>query len=125
MEFYEHDGEFVPVPKPLPLRRAIRGLLLNAMAWADGHQAKAAAVLEVSARKLSYDLMVYDIPSATAGQPSRPKAPKGQAQPRLSRAHGARPRPVGPVLTGAERHVRLLAYTHARHARYARTRQES
>ena len=65
---YERDGEWLPVPRPIPLRRVVRGALLNALAYTDGHQGEAAALLELSPRAMSYALRVYAIPGARTRQ---------------------------------------------------------
>ena len=76
MERYQRDylsqtGEWVtdwiPVPKPIPLRTVIRSALLNALAYTDGNQAQAAKWLEISPRVLCYQLVTYDVPGSTAG----------------------------------------------------------
>jgi DNA-binding NtrC family response regulator len=63
---YEHHGEWLPVPKPVPLERVVRGALLNALAYTDGHQGQAAALLGLSPRVMSYQLRQYRIPTEGA-----------------------------------------------------------
>lgn len=48
---------------PEPLFDGIRGILLNALAFTGGDQARAAALLGISARSMSYSMARYDIPS--------------------------------------------------------------
>lgn len=64
---YERDGGWHPVPAPVPLRVVIRNALLNALAFTDGDQARAARLLDVSPRVLNYHLVTYGIPTAKNG----------------------------------------------------------
>ncbi len=73
MEFYQRpsDGEWAPVPCPVPLRRVIRAALLNALAYTGGDQDRAARCLEMHPRTFGSQLRTYDIPSARTGRPTR------------------------------------------------------
>jgi hypothetical protein len=64
LEMHRLGHLWIPVPTPLPLRRAIRGLLLEALAFTGGDQAAAAQCLAVSPRVLNYQLQTFDIPTA-------------------------------------------------------------
>jgi len=63
---YERDGVWHAVPKPTPLRLVVRGALLNALAYTNGHQGEAAAWLGLSERAMNYALKTYAIPGARA-----------------------------------------------------------
>ena len=63
---YERDGEWWAVPRPVPLARVVRGALLNALAYTDGHQGHAAALLEITPRQLGYQLRGHGIPTDAA-----------------------------------------------------------
>jgi len=69
---YERDGSWLPVPKPIPLRLAIRGALLNALAYYDGRQTEAAAALALTPRQMCYQLKIHGIPGQTTGTGKRP-----------------------------------------------------
>ena len=69
---YERDGSWLPLPKPIPLRLAIRGALLNALAYTDGRQTEAAAALALTPRQFCYQLKIHGIPGGTAGTGTRP-----------------------------------------------------
>lgn len=64
MTFYERDGVWQRVPKPVPLYTVVRGALLNALAYTDGHQRRAGELLGLSQRQMTYNLQAYAIPSA-------------------------------------------------------------
>jgi hypothetical protein len=59
---YECGGEWLPVPKPVPLRLVVRGALLNALAYTDGNQHEAATWLGLSERQLCYALKQHGSP---------------------------------------------------------------
>lgn len=61
---YERDGAWQPVPVPIPLREVIRSALLNALAYTEGDQRRAALLLGVSPRMMHYNLVTYNIPTA-------------------------------------------------------------
>ena len=71
--WYEFDGSIRPVPRPRPLAETIRGELLNALAYTEGRQDEAAALLGLSPRALGYQLVIHGIPTAygAAKQPKR------------------------------------------------------
>lgn len=63
--WYENaDGKICEVPKPMALSTVIRGALLNALAYTDGHQEKAARLLGISSRSFCYQLLRHGIPTA-------------------------------------------------------------
>src|SRR4051812_30122849 len=88
---YERDGVWIPVPKPAALRLVIRGALLNALAYTDGHQGEAGALLGLSARAMSYAVNTYGI-SGNDGR--RPRA-RGRRVNRPRTGITARPAIVG------------------------------
>lgn len=68
----EHDFKFKErsivtdirhtIYKPIPYRVAVRGMLLNALAYTDGNQKQAAILLGISTRMINYMLERYSIP---------------------------------------------------------------
>jgi transcriptional regulator with GAF, ATPase, and Fis domain len=62
---FERDGEWHPVPRPVRLERVVRGAILNALAFTNGHQGEAAALLGLSPRQMSYQVRQYRIPTDT------------------------------------------------------------
>jgi regulatory Fis family protein len=68
---YERGGEWLAVPRPIPLRRVVRSAILNALAYTDGHQAEAAAWLGLTVRQFSYSLKVYDVPGKSQARRTR------------------------------------------------------
>jgi len=65
---YEVQGLWYEVPRPIPFYRAVRGLLLNALAFTDGNQIRAAAALDISARQFNDMMRTHAIPRAKAPQ---------------------------------------------------------
>lgn len=64
MQFYrDEDGVWCPVPKPVPLSVLIRGAVLNALAYTDGHQTQAARLLGITQRQIGHAMKKYGIPS--------------------------------------------------------------
>lgn len=68
---YERNGEWLAVPRPVPLVQVVRAALLNALAYCDGHQAHAAHLLGLSERQMSYQLREHAIPTGGRGRPRR------------------------------------------------------
>jgi hypothetical protein len=66
---YERDGEWYEVPKPESLKLVVRSALLNALAYTDGHQRKAAKLLGLSPRQFCYQLKMYGVPGARGPKP--------------------------------------------------------
>lgn len=60
--YQTESGEWRTVPRPVALREVIRSALLNALAYAEGHQANAARLLGISPRMMDYQMQRYDIP---------------------------------------------------------------
>lgn len=50
--------------EPQPLRQAIRGILLNALAYTSGNARQASKLLGISPRVMCYNMKAYDIPNA-------------------------------------------------------------
>ncbi len=66
MELYQlTSGEWVPVPKPIPLQQVIRAALLNALAYTAGDQRAAALWLGLSTKTMGYQMAAHAIPDAT------------------------------------------------------------
>lgn len=84
---YERGGEWHAVPKPVPLSQVVRSALLNALAYTNGEQAQAAALLAMSARQMTYQLHVHHIPTArqpaTVGVKRPPRLGRHHDHPRL------------------------------------------
>ena len=75
MELYQlTSGEWVPVPKPIPLQQVIRAALLNALAYTAGDQRAAALWLGLSTKTMGYQMDTHQIPGAMRGGvgPKRP-----------------------------------------------------
>jgi DNA-binding NtrC family response regulator len=70
---YEQGGVWYDVPTPRPLRVQVRAIFLNALAYTGGNQKRAAKLLKISERAMSYQLTALDIPSAGTGHPGRPR----------------------------------------------------
>lgn len=67
-EMYEDEnGDWKIVQKPPTLKNVIRKALHDSLAFSNGQQKKAAAVLGISPRVLNHQMKKYGIP--------RPKAP--------------------------------------------------
>lgn len=66
---YERGGQWWAVPKPVPLTTVVRGALLNALAYTNGHQGEAAQLLGLSARQMSYQLRLHHVPGSGRGRP--------------------------------------------------------
>jgi len=81
---YEVKGVWLPVPKPVPLYQVVRAALLNAMAYTDGHQRQAGALLGLTERQMTYQLRAYAVPAAGLGRPRKRKT----SVPRLGRRPG-------------------------------------
>lgn len=63
-QFYQDDrGDWLLVPRPVPLARVIRSALLNALAYADGHQESAARMLGLSEHQMRYAMRKHGIPT--------------------------------------------------------------
>lgn len=58
----DDEQRWYPVPVPVALRQAHRGILLSALAWADGNQAKAARALAISPKVFGDMMIRYAIP---------------------------------------------------------------
>lgn len=75
-----YDGKWKPVPVPVPLDLVIRAAVLNALAYADGVQARAAMLLKVTPRVFKQLMVKHHVPSATidwrrkGGRPKRRSA---------------------------------------------------
>ena len=54
-------GDWVDVPRPIPLADVERNAILNALAYTHGHQRQAAALLGISPRVLHYKLKTIGI----------------------------------------------------------------
>jgi transcriptional regulator of acetoin/glycerol metabolism len=54
--------QFGPIPRPQPLRRAIRSALLNALAYTDGNHTQAARLLGLPRSTLLYQMKLHGIP---------------------------------------------------------------
>lgn len=64
---YERDGEWLLVPKPIPLHVVVRGAILNALAYTGGHQRNAAHFLGITERVMYYQMVTHNIPRASNG----------------------------------------------------------
>lgn len=71
------------IATPIPLTAVIRNALLNALAYTEGHQAKAAGLLGISPRRLDYKMQQCGIPRAKTGQPP-PPTPRERALAKLT-----------------------------------------
>lgn len=68
---YERGGEWLAVPRPVPLVQVVRGALLNALAYTDGHLGQAAGLLGITPRQMSYQVREHGIPTDGRGRPRR------------------------------------------------------
>lgn len=70
-----YDGQWKPVPVPVPLDLVIRSAMLNALAYTDGTQYKAAKLLGVTYRVFMTMMRKHHIPTAAlsdkGGRPKR------------------------------------------------------
>lgn len=80
---YERGGQWLPVPRPTALRLVVRGALLNALAYTDGHQGEAARWLDMTPRQLSYQLRLHGIPGNGQGRAARPRVRRSRARLRV------------------------------------------
>ena len=58
----DDEQHWYPVAVPIALRLAMRGIVLSALAWSNGHQRQAARALNISERMMNYMMVTYDIP---------------------------------------------------------------
>ncbi len=66
---YENvSGDWVPVKTPVTLKQAIRNALLDALAFTNGQQHKAAECLGISERVLGYQMNKFGISTARNGK---------------------------------------------------------
>ncbi len=65
-------GIWLDVPRPIPLAQVIRGALLNALAFTDGRQDKAARLLGITARVMTQMMGRHGIPRPQAGPVKKP-----------------------------------------------------
>ena len=74
------SGPWLPVPRPLPLRealrRATRSAIYNALAYYDGHQRKAGNALGISERSMNHHMNALGVPRARALTTLWPKGRK-------------------------------------------------
>lgn len=57
--------------EPIPMKMAIRGIILNALAFTNGHQRRAARLLGLSDRMMNHHMQKYHIPRALDGLEGR------------------------------------------------------